>query len=231
VTVFCSEVPSRILPPTGRAVGLDLGISNLISTSDGDHVENPQAGRRNTARLIAAQRDLARAKQGSARRRRVIERIAACYRKTRNQRRDRSHQLSRRFVNSYDIIAFERLQITNMTRRPAPRPTVDGAYLRNGAAAKSGLNRSILDAGWGQLLRMIAYKAEEAGRTVVAVNARHTSQTCSACGHIAAGNRQTQASFRCLACGHEAHADINAAVNILRAGLAQRHGAESGIAA
>jgi putative transposase len=75
----------------------------------------------------------------------------------------------------------------------------------NGAAAKSGLNKSINDAGWGIL---------------IAVNPRHTSQRCTQCGHTAAGNRVTQAEFRCLACGHQAYADVNAAINILRAGLA-----------
>jgi putative transposase len=83
------------------------------------------------------------------------------------------------------------------------------------------LNREILSAGWGQLLRLIAYKAEEAGRTVIAVDPKHTSQTCHACGFVAAANR-TDTVFRCRRCGHTDHADINAAKNILRAGLAQR---------
>jgi putative transposase len=73
------------------------------------------------------------------------------------------------------------------------------------------------------LLGMIAYKAEEAGRTVIAVDPRHTSQRCHACGHIEAGNR-AGVVFRCLVCGHTDHADVNAARNILRAGLALREG-------
>lgn len=160
-----------------------------------------------------------------------MERIAACHRKVRNQRRDLAHKLSRHFVNTYGLIAHEDLRIKNMTRRPAPRPGANGTYSPNGASAKAGLNRSILDAGWGQLLRLIAYKAEEAGRTVIAVDAYYTSQTCSACGHVAAGNRQTQTAFRCLACGHADHADTNAATNILQAGLAQRSGAKPRVAA
>jgi putative transposase len=72
------------------------------------------------------------------------------------------------------------------------------------------------------LLRFVAYKAEEAGRETIAVNPRHTSQTCAACGHVDARNRDATA-FRCCRCGHVAHADVNAARNILRAGLAQRH--------
>ena len=109
-----------------------------------------------------------------------------------------------------------------MTRRPKPKPDPEkpGAFLPNGGSAKSGLNRSIQDAGWGIFLRLLCGKAESAGRTVIAVNPRHTSQRCSQCGHVAAGNRVSQAVFRCLACGHKAHADVNAAQNILRAGLA-----------
>jgi putative transposase len=98
----------------------------------------------------------------------------------------------------------------------------------NGAAAKSGLNRSISDAGWGQLLQFIACKAEHAGRVVIAVDPRHSSQRCSSCGHVDRDNRLTQAKFRCQACGHQAHADVNAAVNILRAGRAQQASACAG---
>jgi putative transposase len=114
----------------------------------------------------------------------------------------------------------EDLQIANMTRRPKPRPGGNGGHEPNGAAAKTGLNKSIHDAGWGIFLRILSAKAESAGRQVIAVNPRHTSQRCAQCGHTAAGNRVTQAEFRCLACGHQAHADVNAARNILRAGLA-----------
>ena len=107
-----------------------------------------------------------------------------------------------------------------MTARPRPRPDPGGGHQPNGAAAKAGLNKSILDAGWGIFLRILTAKAESAGRTVIAVDPRHTSQRCAQCGHTAAGNRVTQAEFRCLGCGHQAHADVNAARNILRAGLA-----------
>ncbi len=107
-----------------------------------------------------------------------------------------------------------------MTRRPKPRPDGNGGHDPNGAAAKAGLNKSIHDAGWGIFLRTLTAKAESAGRYVIAVNPRHTSQRCARCGHTAAGNRVSQAEFRCLVCGHQAHADVYAALNILRAGLA-----------
>jgi len=145
-----------------------------------------------------------------------------------NRRKDLAHKLSRRLENDYGLIVHEDLAITAMVRRPRPRPNEQGGFDRNGAAAKAGLDRSIHDSGWGQLIAMLAYKAEEAGRDIVAVNPRHTSQRCSQCGHTAADNRVTQAVFHCQACSHQAHADVNAAINILWAGRAQRASARAG---
>ncbi|MFE9311305.1 RNA-guided endonuclease InsQ/TnpB family protein [Streptomyces sp. NPDC006706] len=122
----------------------------------------------------------------------------------------------------HDVIAHERLNTAGMTKSPAPRPDPDndGTFLANGAAAKAGLNRSILDAGWAQFLGILANKAESAGRLVVPVDARNTSRTCPECRHVAKGNRATQAKFQCTACGYTANADHVGAMNVLnRAGL------------
>jgi putative transposase len=228
VTVRCVDVPTRPLAPTGREVGIDLGVCAPVATSDGRLVLEGRYGQRARARLETAQRQLATKRRGSRHRERAVEAVARVHRKVRNQRKDLAHQLSRELVNSYDLIVHEDLKITNMVRRPRARRADDGTYEANGAAAKTGLNRSITDAGWGQLLQFIAYKAEEAGREVIAVDPRHTSQRCSSCGHVAEENRLTQARFRCQACGHEAHADVNAATNILRAGRARRAPARAG---
>jgi len=144
--------------------------------------------------------------------------LAAQHRKVASCRRDLAHQVSRRLVNDFDLIVHEDLRITNMVRSAKGTVECPGTNV----AAKAGLNRSIHDAGWAQLLAFVAYKAEEAGRHVEAVDPRNTSRTCSRCGHCEEANRQSQAVFRCVGCGYEAHADTNAAVNILRAGLAQR---------
>ncbi|MFJ5156857.1 RNA-guided endonuclease InsQ/TnpB family protein [Streptomyces sp. NPDC088353] len=122
----------------------------------------------------------------------------------------------------HDVIAHERLNTAGMTKSPAPRPDPDndGTFLANGAAAKAGLNRSILDASWAQFLGILANKAESAGRLVVPVDARNTSRTCPECRHVAKGNRATQAKFQCTACGYTANADHVGAMNVLnRAGL------------
>jgi len=223
VILSCDDVPAEPLPATGAVAGIDLGVASLVTTSDGEHVANPRHLTATAERLAAAQRDLARKKRGSARRRKAAARVAALHAKVRRQRADHAHKTAGALVAAYEVIVHENLQITHMTR--SARGTI-GNPGRN-VAAKSGLNRSILDAGWGVFLRVLAHKAESAGRELIAVEPRNTSRTCARCGHCAADNRLTQAAFHCTACGHSAHADVNAAINILRAGLALREAAKA----
>ena len=121
-------------------------------------------------------------------------------------------------MRTADVIAREDLAIGNMTRSAAGTIEKPGWNV----AAKSGLDRSILDAGWRVFFEILTHKAESAGRTVIAVDPRNTSRTCSQCGHGEAGNRDKEV-FRCLSCDYLGHADTNAAANIaVRAGLALR---------
>ncbi|MGI5290809.1 RNA-guided endonuclease InsQ/TnpB family protein [Nonomuraea polychroma] len=225
VVLSCDDVPAEPLPSTGAHVGLDMGVASLVTTSDGSHLTNPRHMQASADRRARAQRDLARKKRGSKRRRKAAARVAALHAKVRRQRLASAHKAALALVRNYDVIVHEDLRIANMTKRAAPRPDGDGGYLPNGGSAKSGLNTSILDAGWGVFLTVLAHKAESAGRELIAVNPANTSRMCSRCGHCAADNRLTQAEFRCTACGSSAHADVNAAVNILRAGLALREAA------
>ena len=149
--------------------------------------------------------------------------VAARHRKIANQRKDFHHKQARKFADSrYDLLVVEDLRIANMLRRakPVPDPDKPGQYLANGARAKSGLSRSISDAGWGRFVSVLRAKAEEAGRTWIEVDPRHTSDGCENCGHAAPENRVTQAAFECQRCSHRAQADEHAARNLLRAGLA-----------
>ncbi|MGI5488106.1 RNA-guided endonuclease InsQ/TnpB family protein [Microtetraspora malaysiensis] len=164
---------------------------------------------------------LARKVRGSKRRRKAAARVAALHAKVRRQRLDGAHKAALALVSGYGVIVYEDLRIANMTRSASGTIEAPG---RN-VAQKSGLNRSILDAGWGVFLTVLAHKAESAGREVIAVNPANTSRTCARCWHVAKENRVTQAEFACTACGHTAHADVNAAINILRAGLALREAA------
>jgi putative transposase len=220
-TVFYKHVEARPAEPPGvEAAGIDRGITVLaaVAGSDGqvELVDNPRHLSRAMDRLRAKQRRLARCRRGSNRRRRAVADVAAAHRRVADARRNRNHQLSRRLVDRFGTIVLEDLKVANMVRRPHPLPNPEGGYAPNGAAAKTGLNRSIADAGWGQLANMIVYKAEEAGRRVVFVNPRHTSQTCHRCGKVDPRNR-VDTAFRCTGCGHVDHADLNAARNLLAA--------------
>ena len=219
----CDRVQTNPLPATGKQVGIDVGIASFATTSDGEHIDNPRWARTGATRLAAAQQKLSRAERGSSNRRKARATVAARHRKIANQRRDFHHKTALTLVRAYDLLAAEDLTIANMLRRatPVPDPQTPGAFLPNGAAAKTGLNRSISDAAWGQFLSILRAKAEDAGRVLIDVDPRHTSDRCEHCGFAAKDNRVTQALFRCGACSYEAHADEHAARNILRAGLAR----------
>ncbi|MEV0158715.1 RNA-guided endonuclease InsQ/TnpB family protein [Nonomuraea fuscirosea] len=223
VVLSCDDVPAEPLPATGAAAGIDMGVASLVTTSDGEHLANPRHLAATAECLETTQRALSRKKRGSKRRRKVVARVAALHGEVRRQRLDYAHNAALALVRDYDLIVHEDLPITNMTRSASGTIEAPG---RN-VAAKAGLNRSILDAGWGVFLTILAHKAESAGRELIAVNAAGTSRTCARCGHCAKENRVTQAEFACTACGHAAHADVNAAVNILRAGLALRRASEA----
>jgi putative transposase len=223
VILSCDDVPAEPLPTTGATAGIDMGVASLITTSDAGHLDNPRHLAASASRLTAAQQALARKTRGSNRRRKAVARLAALHAKVRRQRLDGVHKAALALVRAYDVIVCEDLRIANMTRSAAGTRDAPGA----GVAAKSGLNRSILDASWGIFLTILTNKAESAGRELIAVNPAGTSRTCSRCGHCAKDNRLTQAEFACTACGHIAHADVNAAINILRAGLALRDAAQA----
>jgi putative transposase len=223
LVLSCDEVPTRPLEPTQAAVGVDVGIASFATTSDGQRLPNPGYGRISAAKLAVAQQAFARKRRGSANRRRAKETLATRDRKIANQRRNFHHHAARALIARYGLLVVEDLRIRNLVRRPAPRPDPGqpGGFLPNGAAAKSGLHRSIHDAGWAQFVSILRAKAEEAGRVVIDVDPRHTSDRCGACGHTATENRVSQAVFACRGCGHTANADEHAARNILRAGLAR----------
>ncbi|MBN6054116.1 transposase [Nonomuraea sp. RK-328] len=223
VVLSCDDVPTEPLPATGVVAGIDMGVVSLATTSDGDHLDNQRHLAACADRLAAAQRDLARKQRGSKRRRKAVARVAALHAKVRRQRLDGAHKAALALVRAYDVIVHEDLRITGMTRSASGTIEHPG---RN-VAQKAGLNRSILDAGWGVFLQVLADKAESAGRELIAVDPRNTSRTCSRCGHCTKDNRLTQPEFQCVACGHAAHADVNAANNILRAGLALREAARA----
>ncbi len=219
--IFSCEVEQPApLPPVSSEVGIDLGVTHFAALSDGTFIESPRFFRKAQADLKRKQRHLSRCKRGSHRRERARKAVARAHRKVRNQRADFHHKQSTNLVKQYQTMVFEQLEITNVTKHAKPKQDENGRYLPNGAAAKSGLTKSILDAGWGQFQQMGVAKAEYAGRTVLFVNPRYTSQVCSQCGTVR--KKTLEERWHSCECGCELDRDTNAAINILRLGRSQR---------
>ena len=207
--VVCYAVTVAESEDDGTAIGVDMN-AGQVATSDGRIHRMPDMARLE-ARKRRYQRMVARRKRGSRRRERAKQRLAKTARRIATTRRDWQHQTSRRIADAAHTVAIEDLKTKGMTR--------------DGGAHKRGLNRIILETGWGTLRRMLTYKA---GR-LIAVNPAYTSQTCAACGTVDAKSRRSQAEFHCVACGHADNADMNASRNIRRQGLALLHGEVAGL--
>ena len=219
VVLSCDDVPARPLPATGRQAGLDVGVARFAATSDGEIIPSPKFLRTCAKELAAAQQVLARKERGSSNRRRAKAKIGDVHRRIRNRRSDFHHKTARSLVQACDMVALENLNTAGMTKRPAPKPDPDrpGEFLPNGAAAKAGLNKSILDAGWNQFANILTAKVEETGRRIVFVNPACTSIDCHLCGRRC--TRPQQDTVICPVHG-PLDADINGARNIAtRAGL------------
>jgi putative transposase len=194
-------------PGNGQTVGIDRGVAVAAALSTGQMLHAPALTARERARLRRLQRKLARAKRGSNRRRQIKQAIARLRARETDRRKDWAEKASTDIARRFDLIRVEDLQIGNMTRSARGTRENPGRNVR----AKAGLNRGILGSGWGLLVRRLQDKAP--GR-VEKVSPVFTSQRCSACGHVDARSRESQARFVCTACGFAGHADVNAAINI-----------------
>lgn len=218
VTFSCEVEVCPQTPYTDEAIGIDLGLLHFATLSTGDTIENPRYYRKAEKKLEKSQQSLARKKQGSHRRKKAVQRVVRCHRKVRNQRKDFLHKQSRQLVNTYEMIAFENIKPGNLSKAPNPKQDENGKYLPNGASAKAGLNKSILDAGWSQFIQYCEYKAAYAGTVqVVRVDPKYTSQICSGCGQVR--KKELSERWHSCECGCELDRDHNAAINILRLGL------------
>jgi putative transposase len=218
--VFSCEVEQPAPLPVDSEVGIDLGVTHFAALSDGTFIESPRYFPQAEKKLAKRQQALSRKKRGSHRRDKARKLVAKAHRKIKNQRRDFHQKHSTQLVKQHQTIVFEELEIQNLTKHAKPKQDENGTYLPNGAAAKSGLTKSILDAGWGQFQQMCVSKAAYAGRAVVFVNPRYTSQVCSQCGTVR--KKSLEERWHSCECGCELDRDTNAAINILRLGSSQR---------
>ena len=198
VLIVCDigEAPEK---REGDAIGLDLGLTHFVADSEGSVVENPRCFKKSQNRLRRAQRKAARRKKGSHRRRKASKQAAKQHLKIARQRKDHAHKTARSYVERYAFIAVEDLRVQNM--------------LRN-----RHLARAIADASWSAFTNILALKAEEVGVRVVEVSSRFTSQRCFACGETVRKSLSVR-THMCESCGYVADRDLNAAQNILRAGM------------
>ncbi len=206
--VAFAAIPEPVpAPGNGQAVGIDRGVTVSAALSTGELLRAPGLSVRERARLRRLERKLARAQRGSGRRRRVKAAIARLRARETGRRKDWAEKASTRLAREFDVIRVENLNIIGMTRSARGTAAEPGRNI----AQKTGLNRGIMRSGWGLLVRRLADKAP--GR-VEKVSPVFTSQRCSACGHIAAESRKSQALFACGACSFAGNADVNAARNI-----------------
>lgn len=193
---FSCEIDSSITPiKTKTEIGIDVGLTSLLALSNGQKIEPPKLLRLSEKRLSREQIHLSKKKPKSKNRNKQRIKVAIVHRKIRNQRKDFNQKLSRTLVNTYDLIAFEDLNI-------------------NGMLKNHNLAKSISDASWYNLQQLTSYKAEWAGKSVKFCNPHRTSMTCNICGNV---QKLTLAdrTFLCLECGHIEDRDINASINIL----------------
>jgi transposase len=203
--VAFAAIPDPIpAPGNDRIVGVDRGVavSAVLSTGELLNVPGPTVGEQE--RLRRLHRRLAHCRRGSNRRRRVKVAVARLKAREADRRKDWVEKTSTDLARRFDLIRVEDLQIRSMTRSAKGTADKPGSNVRQ----KAGLNRGILANAWGKLVTRLEHKAR--GR-VEKIKAAYTSQTCSACGHCALDNRESQAVFRCTACGYTVNADVNAA--------------------
>ena len=202
VTFHVDVTDPAPLPPAGQSVGIDLGLTDLAVLSTGEKVGHPRDWERHERNLKRWQRRLARCQHGSKNRVKRRVKVARAHARVADARRDFLHKLSTQIIRGNDVIAVEDLAVRNMVRNRS-------------------LARVISCTGWADLRAMLEYKAQRAGRTVVAVDRWYpSSKTCSACGHLLAQLRLSTRTWQCPSCGTRHDRDINAARNILAAGLA-----------
>ncbi|MCH4565117.1 transposase [Halomonas sp. EGI 63088] len=217
------KVPTH---PAVTAIGLDMGVAHFVTDSDGKHYAGRNSFRHIERRLAKAQRRLKHKAKFSQNWKTQKARIARLHHRAACARCDTLHQLSTRLSKSHAMIAIEDLKVANMTASAKGTQEVPGKRVKQ----KAGLNKAILDQGWFEFRRQLAYKQAWRGGLLEVVPPRHTSQTCPECQHVDAGNRVTQARFHCQSCGYSTNADVVGARNVLARAHAHLSGRDAPVA-
>jgi putative transposase len=201
-------------PTATTAIGIDVGIARLATLSDGSFIAPLNSFKKHQQRLARYQRRMGRKVRFSNNWNKAKIQVQKVHRQIANARRDFLHKATTTISKNHALVCIEDLKVRSLSRSSKGTSEQHGIRVRQ----KSGLNRAILDQGWAEFRRQLAYKTQWAGGMLVAVPAHHTSQTCPCCGHVAPANRRTQAQFLCVECAHTANADVVGAINVLERG-------------
>lgn len=217
ISLMCEVEVGEPRPAATTAVGVDMGIAKNMTLSNGVVFSGVHSFKAIMERLDKEQRKFARMVKGSANWQKQKLKIAKIHQKAASVRRDYQQKSTTEISKNHAMIVVENLKVANMSKSAKGTAEQHGKNVRQ----KAGLNRAILDQGWGELRRQLKYKMEWQGGIFLAVAPHHTSQTCPACHHKSSDNRLTQASFVCVECGFAENADVVGAVNVLNRGLAE----------
>ena len=212
--------------PSNTAIGIDVGIHHFAALSTGELMPGVHSFRALEKKLSKLQKQISRKVKFSRNWCKLKGKLRALHAKIGSMRRDFLHKLSTTLSNSHAMIVVEDLKVKNMSASARGSVESPGRHVR----AKSGLNKSILDQGWGEFFRQLGYKLNWLGGQLIRVPPHFTSQTCSSCRFVCKANRVDRGHFKCQRCGYADHADINAAKVILRLGLVENGGALAGLA-
>lgn len=215
ISVQCEIEIAEPVHPATSIVGIDMGVRRFATLSDGSYFEPLGSFRKLEKTLAREQRKLSRKVKFSENWKKQKARISRLHIRIADARNDYLHKISTTISKNHAVVVLEDLRVSNMIKSAKGTLEEPG---RN-VAAKSGLNKAILDQGWHGFRLMLEYKQAWRGGYVVTVDPRNTSRTCPGCGHIAKENRKNE-RFRCVVCGYTGHADHVGALNILAAGQA-----------
>ena len=201
ISFLCEDSVAQ-LPKADKSIGLDWGLKDFVTTSDGEKIAAPKHYRQSEKKLAKAQRDLSRKQKGSNNRQKARVKVAKAHAKVANQRKDFLHKLSSSIVHENQVICIEDIAVKNLSRN-------------------RHLSKSIMDSGWGEFVRQLEYKSQWYGRSLVKVGRFFpSSKTCSHCGCVKDHLNLSERSWTCAECGVVHDRDYNAAVNIKAEGTA-----------
>jgi putative transposase len=202
------------LPTATSAIGIDVGIARFATMSDESYIAPLNSFKKHQQRLARYQRRMSRKVKFSNNWKKAKAKVQKIHTGIANARKDFLHKTTTTISQNHALVCIEDLQVRNMSKSSKGNSEQHGKMVKQ----KSGLNRAILDQGWGEFRRQLDYKVVWNGGMLLAVPPHNTSRTCPCCGHVSKDNRQTQAKFLCVDCGYENHADVVGAINVLERG-------------